>query len=205
MTIILDSVLVRCDATCQACDHQCTAITQAVLKNGEIRVTMPPQWTQDGDQMIGPQCTEERALQKAMEADLPDPAEDPPALKETREQRLETMKETVRADLEEREAEFPELREFMRTLTVSDGDMPDFMGHVGKDKAGARVEVRVRGDYVEILWPGEQTMNLTLKHEELVLVDPPPFIDPDVLTWVQSCLKTMSIAEVSDRSEPVAH
>ena len=164
---------------------------------------MPPGWTQDGETLLGPGCTEERALHKAMRADLPDPAEDPPALRETREARLDTMKEVVKADLENREAEFPELREFVRQIVLKDGDVPDFLGHIGNG-VKTQTEVRVRGNYVEISFPGEQSMSLTLKHNDLVLMDPPPFMDPHVVEWVQNCLKTMVPEEVSGTDEPMA-
>jgi len=190
---------VLCDATCKACTHRCSATTAASLTDGQLKVLIPSGWTQDGDMLIGPNCTEERALQRAMMAEVPDPAKDPPALKKDREERLSAMKEVVRADLEEREAEFPELREYVRQLVLNEGDMPDFLGHVGPGK----VEVRVRGDYVEISFPGEQSMSLTLRHTNLEIKDPPAFMDRQVLDWVQNCLRTMDPAEVPDEG-PVA-
>lgn len=199
MAIRLDNVTVLCDGNCQRGMYRYTAETSAALVNGEIRVLMPTGWAQDGDTLICPQCAEERALAKVHEAKIPDPANDPEPLKRTREDRLAAMKEVVKADLEEREAEFPELREFIRQIVVKDGDMPDFLGHVGD----ARVEVKVRGNYVEISWPGEQSMTLTLQHENLKLVSPPAFMDAKVVEWVQNCLLTMSPDEVKDEPDPV--
>ena len=213
MTIKFDNVTILCDEDENVCE--CTAAaTSAILRNGEINVVLPASWSKDGDRLVGPSCTERRALQRAMLATVPDPSNDPAPLKATRAQRLETMKETLRADLEEREAEFPELREFMRQLVLADGDVPDFLGHIGDAKV--KTEVRVRGDYVEIsfshalapLLEGEnpaQHMTLTLQHKDLELINPPAFVDPAVLTWVQNCLKTMTVEEVSDRPKPVAH
>lgn len=211
MGVRFENVVVSCDSTCKACEHQCTALTIAKLEDGLIRVAIPPGWTQDGDTLLGPNCTEERALYKAMQADLPDPADDPEPLRETREARLDTMKEVVKADLEEREAEFPELRDFVRRIVLKDGDVPDFLGHVGPGK----VEVRVRGDYVEISFGQNlgswlkngsdgQGMSLTLRHRDLEIENPPAFMDPQVLEWVQGCLRTMTPAEVSDDDGPVA-
>lgn len=213
MGIKFENVTVLCDSTCKACEHRCSAVTVASLEKGQFRVLIPAGWTQDGDTLLGPNCTEERALRKVHEADLPDPAQDPPALKETRGDRLDTMKEVVRADLEEREAEFPELREFMRQIILKDGDIPDFLGHIGD--AQVKTEVRVRGNYVEIsfgsglgpLLKGNgvgQSMSLTLKHDDLMLVDPPPFMDRQVLEWVQNCLRTMTPDEVPKADEPLA-
>jgi len=221
MGIRFNNVTVLCDATCKACEHRCSAETVASLDNGQLRVLIPSGWTQDGDILLGPNCTEERALRLVHGADLPDPAEDPPALLETRRDRLETMKEVVRADLEDREAEFPELREFVRQIVLKDGDVPDFLGHIGNG-VKTQAEVRVRGGYVEISmrphgvefdltgkkasrWePGREKLSLTMKHDNLVLVDPPPFMDPQVVEWVQNCLKTMAPEEVSATDEPVA-
>lgn len=199
MAIRFDNVTVLCDATCKACGHRCTAQTSASLMDGQLRVLVPHGWTQDGDTLLGPNCTEERALHKVLRAEVPDPANDPEPLRADREHRLATMKEVVRADLEEREAEFPELREFVRQIVLKDGDVPDFLGHVGPGK----VEVRVRGNYVEISFPGEQSMSLTLLHEGLEIRNPPPFMDQRVLGWVQNCLKTMVPEEVPEE-EPVA-
>jgi hypothetical protein len=212
MGIRFDSVTVLCDATCKACTHRCSATTAASLDDGQLRVLIPAGWTQDGDMLLGPNCTEERALQRAMAAEVPDPDKDPPALKKDREERLKAMKEVVRADLEDREAEFPELREYVRQLVLDEGDVPDFFGHIGDAKV--KTEVRVRGNYVEIsfshaivpLLKGKnptQHMSLTLKHENLELVDPPAFVDRQVVEWVQNCLRTMDLAEVSP-DEPVA-
>jgi len=214
MAIRFKNVMVLCDA-CEKgpFQHRITAETSAALVDGQLRILMPHGWTQDGDTLICPTCTEAKALAKVHEAEVPDPANDPPALKETREARLETMKEVVRADLEEREAEFPELRDFVRQLVLKDGDVPDFLGHIGD--AQVKTEVRVRGNYVEISFgsgfgpwlKGEgigQGMSLTLCHDNLEIVDPPAFVDRQVLDWVQNCLRTMTPAEVSGSDEPVA-
>lgn len=207
MAIRFDKVVVLCDS----CDkgpfqHRVTAETSASLAaDGQLRVLMPHGWTQDGDMLICPTCTEQRALQKAIMAEVPDPANDPEPLKADRERRLSAMKEVVKADLEDREAEFPELREFVRKLVLKEGDIPDFLGHIGnvRNEPSARVEVRVRGNYVEISWPGDQSMSLTLLHENLEIKDPPKFMDPQVLAWVQNCLRTMTLEEVSNEDEPV--
>jgi hypothetical protein len=205
MAIRFGNITVLCDATCKACEHRCSAQTSAALEDGQIKVLVPHGWTQDGYMLLGPNCTEERALQRAMMAEVPDPTNDPEPLKADREHRLSAMKEVVRADLEEREAAFPELREFVRKLVLKEGDVPDFLGHIGnvRNEPSARVEVRVRGNYVEISWPGEQSMSLTLLHENLEIKDPPKFMDEQVLEWVQNCLRTMVLEEVPTEDEPV--
>lgn len=210
MAIRFDGVKVLCDV----CKGQTRAVaaTSAALVDGQLRVLRPSGWSEEGDSLLCPVCTEQRALERVDEAEIPDPANDPEPLKRTRKERLETMKEVVRADLEEREAEFPELREFVRQFVMNDGDVPDFLGHIGG--ANVKTEVRVRGGYVEISFgtgyghsmtgssgPG---MSLILKHEDLKLVDPPAFVDPTIIEWVQSCLKTMTPDELSDEDEPVA-
>ena len=201
MAIRFDGVTVLCD-TCEGGPYQfrVAAETSASLVDGQLRVLRPTGWVEEGDTLICPRCAEERALERVDEAKVPDPADDPPVVAKTREERLKTMKEVVRADLEDREAEFPELREFVRQIVLKDGDVPDFLGHVDD----AKVEVRVRGGYVEISWPGEQSMSLTLRHEDLVIKDPPAFMDKRIIEWVQNCLRTMTPDEVSDEGEPVA-
>jgi hypothetical protein len=210
MAIRFDGVKVLCDM----CKGQTRAMadTSAALVDGQLRVLRPSGWSEEGDTLICPQCAEERALEKVDEAKVPDPANDPPVIAETRENRLKLMKEVVKADLEEREAEFPELREFVREIVMKDGDVPDFLGHIGD--ANVKTEVRVRGSYVEISFgagfgpwlKGESGpgMSLTLKHEDLKLVDPPAFVDARIVEWVQNCLRTMTPDELSDEDEPVA-
>lgn len=210
MAIRFDGVKVLCDV----CEGQTRAMaeTSAALVDGQLRVLRPSGWMEEGTTLLCPRCAEERALEKVDEAEVPDPANDPEPLKKTRAERLTQMKEVVRADLEEREAEFPELREFIREIVMKDGDVPDFLGHIGN--ANVKTEVRVRGSYVEISFgagfgpwlKGESGpgMSLTLKHEDLKLVDPPAFVDPAIVEWVQNCLRTMTPDELSDEDEPVA-
>lgn len=198
MAIRFDSVTVLCDA-CDEGRYRATAETSAALANGQLRVLRPPGWSEAGPKLICPTCAEARALEKVDQAEVPDPTNDPEPLRKTREERLDSMKEVVRADLEEREAEFPELREYVRQIMVKDGDMPDFLGHVGD----AKVEVKVRSNYVEISWPGAQSMTLTLQHDDLKLVNPPLFMDAKVVEWVQNCLQTMAPDEVKDEPDPV--
>jgi len=204
MAIRFDGVTVLCD-TCEG-QTRAMADTSAALVDGQLRVLRPAGWAEEGDVLLCPRCAEERALEKVDEAKVPDPANDPPVIAETRENRLKLMKEVVKADLEEREAEFPELREFVRQIVLKDGDAPDFLGHIGnvRNEESARVEVRVRGNYVEISWPGEQSMSMTLQHEDLEIKNPPTFMDERIVEWVQNCLRTMTPDEVSDEGEPVA-
>lgn len=211
MAIRLNGVVVLCDATCKACEHRCTAETSASLEDGQLRILVPSGWSQDGDLLLGPNCSEERALKRVQAAKVPDPADDPPELSDVREARLAVMREVVKADLENREADLSELREYVREVMLHDGNVPNFLGHVGSPSV--RTEVRVRGDYVEIsfhegLEPSVKegtgpAMSLVLKHDELELVAPPKFVDPIILEWVQNCLRTMTPEEVTEATAPV--
>ena len=60
-----------------------------------------------------------------------------------------------------------------------------------KTASGTPAPVRVKGAYIEISWPYRSGMSLTLKHHDLELVEPPPFLSDKLLMWVQNGLRTM--------------
>jgi hypothetical protein len=160
---------------------------------------MPDGWSQHEGKVFGPGCTEERALKKVLRAELPSPENDPPIIQEEAEARKEIMREVVREDLG-RESHLAEKLERLKALSLlqDSGAEPDFQGTLDRS-AKDTTEVWVKGDFVEICWPNRSGMSLTLRHENFELVDPPPFLSPELLTWVQNGLRTMKTEE---RSEP---
>jgi predicted nucleic acid-binding Zn-ribbon protein len=199
MGIRLDKVTVLCDDTCKACLHRCSAVTTAVLEPKGIKVELPSGWTQDGDRLFGVNCSEERALRKVHDAEMPDPSKVDPQFRAQSEHAKELMRPVVRdalrEDLEEEAEEDERVREMdesvLQGLRIVDGgdDEPDFRGRIGNTMAVT--EVRVRGEFVRITWPGSSDVELELRHENFELVKVPPFLAAEVVTWVQNGLKTM--------------
>lgn len=189
MAIRLDGLTLLCDDTCPKCLHRCTVQTSAILEHGTLRVLIPHGWTQEGEKVLGPNCTEEHALAKIKNALVPDPANDPPVVQQHREWSLEQMREVVREVLaEEKAPDGPKL--FAEVARDPRDNEPDFSGHFGEGMS--LVEVGVRGQYVEISWPNEQGISLTLQHHDYRLRAIPSFLDPKLVEWLQNCLLTMA-------------
>lgn len=203
MPVRIEGVAIICDGqTCKLSKRPFIAFAHVDIRKGSLSIVPPRGWTRDDeDYWFCPLCSENRVLEKTLQAEVPNSDEDPPILKISREERLREMKEIVRADLEEREAEFPELREYIRSLIEENS--PDFVGYVGVGTK-YRTEVRVRGKYVDISWPGSQTLSLVLQHKDLKLVSPPSFIDRSILEWVQNCLLTIDPNEISNNAETMS-
>ena len=196
--------------TCDWCDHgpgdRYTTPGTAEMRDGVINISLPRGWTKDKEgEFYCPRCTERRAMEKALETELPDPEKDPEPLKATKERRMKWMKKAIREDLADPDAdEYDDdldLKHYVKSLQ-DDDNAPDFLGHFGEE--GTLIEVRANKDFVEVKWPGDQNMSLTLRHKELQLLNPPPFIDHQVMEWVQGCLRTMTPKEVEDREETLA-
>lgn len=215
MTVKLNGVEVLCDGECGhrpgQCRYRCSATTKAALGlDGRPHVELPHGWTQREGQVFGPNCTDQMALAKALRAPMPSPEDDPPILAKGRDKRLEVMREVVKEDLFEdaesteglialsgERAALDEMREIVEQ--GSSPDEPDFAG--SPSASDAKIEVRVKGDYVEISWPDRPGLSLTLRHEGFQLLDPPAFVDENLLKWVQGCLATKR-GEVSRHANP---
>jgi hypothetical protein len=192
VTIKVEGLKVLCDGECGYkpgfCTHRCSVETQGALTAaGKISVEMPDGWTQDEGRVFGRACSERRSLEKVLRAPLPDPEDDPPHVKRARAKHVEVMREVVKEDLKgesDLEAKVAHIREIAER-----GDDADFAGHFG----GHQVEVRVREDHVEIGWPNNKVgmSSITLRHEGLELIDPPPFLDERMVAWIQNCLRTL--------------
>jgi len=82
---------------------------------------------------------------------------------------------------------------------------PDFEGHVG-DRVGRKVEVRVKGAFVEITWPDANGSSLMLRHNDFELGERPPFLDPVVYEWVRNGVRVMrNSGAVTAAEDPVPH
>lgn len=199
MTIKIGNLVVVCDGGCapynsqQAgyCSNTCRAHTEGLLlSTGGVATELPAGWTQEDDKVFGPMCSERRAMAKIMQAEVPDPEKDPPKLKEQRKKSVEIMRSVIKEDLEGKsdlQEKIQELRNQVSMLT--DDESPDFTGTYESEK----VEVRVKAELVEISWPGtvDSLTSITVRHKDLVLVNPPPFLDKKLVEWINGCLKTM--------------
>jgi hypothetical protein len=198
-------VVVTCDDPETSCEQRCSENTYAMQEGDRLRVVLPRGWTQKGETIFGPNCTEQHAARKILSTPLPDPEQDPPILKVRREKQMEMMRQVIREELRGATSEARSMYEkLLGTVRTDDGE-PDFSGHVGESPD--RVEVRTKGQWVEITWPTHEGMSLTLRQEGGRLIDPPPFLDAALLVWVQNGLRTAATGVVSlaTSDDPVAH
>lgn len=195
MSIKVEGLKVLCDGECGVkragyCAHTCSTPTNGRLVNGVVAVEMPEGWTQGEGRVFGPMCSERQAMGKVLRASVPDHGDDPPIIQKAREGQVEVMREVIKEDLEG-ESDLEEKVASLREIVGRDND-PDFSGSF----TGAHrdtVEVRVRSEDVEIRWPYTEgsMMSITIRHADLELVNPPPFIDASLVSWINGCLKTM--------------
>jgi len=203
MSIKIDGLRVLCDGLCGVdrrdyCTHRCSALTRGSITDGAIAVEVPQGWTQENGGLFGPGCSERHSLTKIMSASLPDPENDPPAIKKLRKGQVEVMREVIKEDLQG-ESDLEEKVATIREMVYSGSDSePDFS--MGPPGHSSRVEVRVYIDAVEVDWPETQDSlySITIQHRNLELVNPPPFIDQSLIQWINGCLKTMRGDRLSD-------
>ena len=192
MGVKVHNLKVVCEGDCgvQAsfCHYHCLADASGTLtETGRIDLHLPKGWSRLDKVLLGPVCTERRGLERALAAKVPDPSEDPPELQTRREGQVELMREVIKQDLTG-ESNLDEKVAPMREVLWENAS--DFAGTF----SGVRVEVRVQEDSVELSWihPTKELMtSLSLQHLDLVLVDPPPFIEGALVQWVNNCLRTL--------------
>ncbi len=225
MTVKLN-VEVQCDGECGSrtgqCRYRCSQATGATLHaDGKVGVDLPSGWTSSFSpeshlvHVFGPNCNDQLAMAKALRAELPKPENDEPLIAKGREKRLEIMREVVKEDLAEDankhdafialDGETPaldEMREFIEKKVVDSAE-PDFVG--SPEGTAGKIEVRVKGDYIEISWPDRPGLSLTLQHKRFILVDPPAFVDEDLIRYIQGCLATKRGGASSPSANPTVN
>jgi hypothetical protein len=171
--------------------------------NPLLSVTDAPKgWSLANGVVLCPICAEQARLERLLATPLPDGSADPEAVKRFREWQAEQMRSVVRADLNEAKAPSPQALAHAPVKAAPDD--PDFEGHVG-DKVGRKVQVRVKGAFVEVTWPDSNGSSLMLRHNDFELGERPPFLDPVVYEWVRNGVRVMrNSGAVTNPEDPIA-
>lgn len=143
---------------------------------GKYFFELPDRWVTHNHRHYCPSCIEEMITRKLLKTDLPDPKLDPPVIAE----RAQRIKEVLKGRI---------------ALEREDSDDPDFAGSIGDTPAPYNhVAVKVYSNKdVDITWPyADGITSLTLQmNENFELSNPPPFLSPQLITWVNSGLQTL--------------